>query len=71
MTESSHAVHFLDTSALVKHYYDEPGSTVIDDLFDDPDARRIIADITLIEFHSATMETVMAFACPRTTAPST
>ncbi len=53
MTEYSAPVDFFDTSALVKHYHDEPGSAVIDSAFDDPDAIRIITDIMVIEFHSA------------------
>lgn len=53
MTESSTRVAVFDTSALIKHYHDEPGTEVVDLAFDDLSKSRIITDITLIEFHSA------------------
>jgi len=46
-------VYFLDTSALVKHYHQEKGTDIIEELFADPGAKFIISDISIIEFYSA------------------
>jgi uncharacterized protein len=53
MTVSEPPVYFLDTSALVKRYHPERGSAVVQQVFADPNARRIISDISIIEVHSA------------------
>jgi predicted nucleic acid-binding protein len=53
MSETDVPVDFFDTSALIKHYAEEIGTGIIDRAFDAPDTRRIITDITIIEFHSA------------------
>jgi len=53
MTVSEPPVYFLDTSALVKRYHPERGSAVVQQVFADPHARRIISDISIIEVHSA------------------
>ena len=45
--------YFLDTSALVKRYHREEGSDILDRLFEEPDAKFIISDISIIEFYSA------------------
>jgi len=44
--------YFFDTSALVKRYHDEAGTTAVDEAFDD-DAVCLISDLTVIECHSA------------------
>jgi len=46
-------IYFLDTSALVKRYHREEGSDILDRLFEEPDAKFIISDISIIEFYSA------------------
>lgn len=46
-------IYFLDTSALVKRYHREEGSDKLDRLFEEPDAKFIISDISIIEFYSA------------------
>ena len=53
MTVSESPVYFLDTSALVKRYHPERGSAVVQQVFADANARRMISDISLIELHSA------------------
>jgi predicted nucleic acid-binding protein len=53
MSVSERSLYVLDTSALVKRYHPERGSEVVQHLFTDPQARRLITDITIIEFHSA------------------
>ncbi len=45
--------YFLDTSALVKRYHQEVGTTVIDRLFAEPDVILLISDIGIIEWYSA------------------
>lgn len=47
------STYFLDTSALVKRYHREEGSDILDRLFEEPDAKFIISDISIIEFYSA------------------
>jgi predicted nucleic acid-binding protein len=44
--------YFYDSSALVKRYHTEPGSEVINPLFDE-DARHFISELTVVEIHSA------------------
>jgi len=45
--------YFLDTSALVKRYHVEMGTTRLDTVFAEPDAIFIIASITIAEITSA------------------
>jgi hypothetical protein len=52
MTVSELPVYFLDTSALVKRYHPERGSEVVQCVFADRTARRLVSDISLIEMHS-------------------
>jgi predicted nucleic acid-binding protein len=47
------AFYYLDTSALVKRYAPEVGTAVLDDLFADPRAVLVIANITIVEMYSA------------------
>jgi predicted nucleic acid-binding protein len=47
------ATYYLDTSALVKRYHVEPGTSYLDRIFDEPEATFIIASITIAEFTSA------------------
>lgn len=49
----SPAICFLDTSALVKHYHEEEGSEVVERLFQEPERRLMISDLSIIEFYSA------------------
>lgn len=44
--------HFLDTSALVKYYHNEPGSARVSALIDDPANTIWISRLSLIELHS-------------------
>ncbi len=53
MTESNLPACFFDTSALIKHYFEERGSDVVDRIFTHPDTLRLITDITMIALHSA------------------
>jgi uncharacterized protein len=45
--------HFFDTSALVKRYHPEVGTSVIDELFAETDAKIIISRIGWVEIVSA------------------
>src|SRR6185437_541077 len=54
------ADHFLDTSALAKHYRMEPGTDVIDALLADPNHRHFISRLAVVEFHSALAKSVRA-----------
>jgi len=45
--------YYLDTSALVKRYAPEVGTDILDDLFADPQAALVIANITIVEMYSA------------------
>ena len=45
--------YFLDSSALVKRYHQESGSTRIQELFDGPDNRFLISRLALVEVHSS------------------
>ena len=45
--------YYVDTSALVKRYHVEPGSQRVDQLFGDPTAIFLTANITLTEITSA------------------
>ncbi len=47
------ATYFIDTSALVKRYHPERGTTHLDTVFAEPDATFIIASITIAELTSA------------------
>lgn len=47
------SVYYVDTSALVKRYHVEPGSQRIDQLFGDPTATFLAANIALTEITSA------------------
>lgn len=44
---------FFDTSALVKRYYDEPGTELVDSLVTDDDTKVILTSIAVIETVSA------------------
>lgn len=44
---------FFDTSALVKHYYDEPGTEVVDHLIKSEDTKVVLTAIAVIETVSA------------------
>ncbi len=46
-------VYYVDTSALVKRYHVEPGSQRLDQLFGDPTATFLAANIALTEITSA------------------
>lgn len=46
-------VYYVDTSALVKRYHIEPGSQRVDELFADPTATFLTANIVLPEITSA------------------
>ena len=45
--------HFLDSSALVKHYHAEAGTDEVDRLLAEPNARHFIARLTIVEVQSA------------------
>jgi predicted nucleic acid-binding protein len=45
-------LHFFDTSALVKRYYDEPGTAIVDELIES-DASVVISSLSIIETVSA------------------
>jgi predicted nucleic acid-binding protein len=45
--------YFFDSSALVKRYHQEIGTDVINRMIDDPDSRRFIARLAVIEVQSA------------------
>jgi predicted nucleic acid-binding protein len=48
--------YFLDSSALIKRYHDESGSTWVRNLFDDPvEDTFLLAQITPVEFYSGVM----------------
>ncbi|HXD85986.1 MAG TPA: type II toxin-antitoxin system VapC family toxin [Urbifossiella sp.] len=47
------ADHFLDTSALAKHYRMEAGTDVLDALLANPNHRHFISRLAVVEFHSA------------------
>jgi len=47
------ADHFFDTSALGKHYRDEPGKAVVDGLLSTSGSRHFISRLTAVEIHSA------------------
>lgn len=53
MREDDTRVYFFDTSALVKRYHKELGTDVVDAVFRDKDATRMISDIGVVEFYSA------------------
>lgn len=44
---------FFDTSALVKRYYDEPGSETVDGLVESDETKVVVTAITVIEIVSA------------------
>jgi predicted nucleic acid-binding protein len=44
--------HLLDTSAWLAHIFDEPGASVVTDLFLDPTAAVGISAVTLLEAHA-------------------
>lgn len=44
---------FFDTSALVKRYYDEPGSEVVDSLVESEDTKVVLTAIAVVETVSA------------------
>lgn len=46
------ARYFVDSSALVKRYHQENGSTEVDQLFAQPDNRIIVSRLALVELHS-------------------
>lgn len=47
------STYFLDTSSLVKRYHQEVGTEKVDQLFEEPERKLIISDISIIEFYSA------------------
>jgi predicted nucleic acid-binding protein len=47
------AVYLLDANALVKHYHPEVGTMAVDQLFEEIEARRLIARLTVVEVHAA------------------
>lgn len=47
------AIYYLDSSALVKRYHDEPGTPYIDAIFAERDATFVISSITIAEVTSA------------------
>ena len=47
------ARYFLDSSAFVKRYHRESGSSAVDDLFRQPGHQFFISRLALVEFHSA------------------
>lgn len=47
------STYFFDTSSLVKRYHQEAGTETVDRLFEEPDRKLIISDISIIEFYSA------------------
>jgi predicted nucleic acid-binding protein len=46
------AGNFFDSSALGKHYHQEPGSSKVDQLLAEPSARQLISRLTVVEVHS-------------------
>ena len=44
---------FFDTSALVKRYYDEPGTKFVDSLITDDDTKVVLTSIAVVETVSA------------------
>lgn len=44
---------FFDTSALVKRYYPEGGTSTVDDVFEDPDVDVVITTLSVVEVASA------------------
>ena len=46
------ARHFLDTSALVKHYHQENGTAQVNQIIDDPSSVLFISRLTLVEIVS-------------------
>lgn len=46
------SLHFFDTSALVKRYFEEPGTETVDDLIES-DAATVISSLSIIETVSA------------------
>lgn len=44
---------FFDTSALVKRYYDEPGTETVDRLIEIEETKVVVTAITVIEVVSA------------------
>jgi len=43
-------IYLLDTSALLSHHRQEPGWEIVQELFENPDAKIIIASVTIAEF---------------------
>jgi len=52
------AQYFLDTSALIKRYREEVGSSFLDRLFALPEKVLRVSDLTMIELHSAAAKKV-------------
>ena len=46
------ARYFLDSSALVKHYHQESGSSTVDELFNTTGNRFFVSRLALVEIHS-------------------
>ncbi len=46
-------VHFFDTSALVKRYYEERGSETVDEIVESDEVRVVISSLSVIETVSA------------------
>lgn len=51
-TEVSGYSHLLDTSALLAHYFDEPGAAEVDAIWQDPASRPAVCVLTLAELRS-------------------
>ncbi len=44
--------YFLDTSALAKHYHQEAGTDIVEQLFQHPTSSRFLSRLTTVELHS-------------------
>ena len=45
----NHVTHVLDTSAILAHYFDEPGAEILDELWSSPANRAAISSVTAAE----------------------
>lgn len=50
--------HLLDTSALLAHYFDEPGSPLVAELFADRNSRPAICSVTVAELRGRLHEEI-------------
>ena len=58
------SVYFFDTSALLKRYHSEVGTAIVDAAFEEKEARRVISDLSVIEFYSALIKKVRTREIP-------